>query len=122
LYHLALVAHGEGDHRWAAKLLHESLAQRQASRHRLGIIECLESIAVVAHAKEEPERAAQILAAAEAMRQALDAPHWAIDQTQHDRQVATLRAALGDGAFGTASASGRAMRLEEALELVVAPS
>jgi predicted ATPase/DNA-binding SARP family transcriptional activator len=122
LYHLGVLACSEGDDKRASDLLRESLAQRKACGNRLGMVECLEAIAAVARSRGESERAARLLGAVEVVREAVGAPRWPIDQARRDRDVAELRMSLGEEGFIAASASGRAMTLDQAIELAFAPS
>jgi predicted ATPase/DNA-binding SARP family transcriptional activator len=109
LYHLGLVACAEGDHQTAMRLLRESVAQHRGRADRPGIADCLEAAATVARLRNEFDRSAQLLGLAGSLREAIGAPRWVIDQPRHDREVAVLRASMGDEAFAAASALGRAV-------------
>jgi DNA-binding NarL/FixJ family response regulator len=62
---------------------------------------------------------ARIFGALQAQREALGLP--VIYREDHDRAVAAARTSLGPRAFGTAWAAGRALTLEQAAELALAP-
>ena len=68
-------------------------------------------------ALEQPERAVQLFAAAEAQRTAVGAPVPAYvgDRHLHDQAVAAARAALGPERFAMAWAAGSAFSLDEAI-------
>jgi hypothetical protein len=59
--------------------------------------------------------AAKLFGAAEAVRDALGTPLPPVDQADHDRCLAAVRAALGEDAFAAARAAGHAMDLEQAV-------
>ncbi|MBI3973469.1 MAG: adenylate/guanylate cyclase domain-containing protein [Chloroflexi bacterium] len=100
----------------AALSLHEqSLALQQEAGDRWGIIECLEGLARVAGAQGQLEWGARLLGAAEALREAIGAPLPPADRADYDRDVAVVRAGLGEATFATAWAEGRAMSLEQAV-------
>jgi TPP-dependent trihydroxycyclohexane-1,2-dione (THcHDO) dehydratase len=67
-------------------------------------------------------RAARLLGAAMAQREALEAPQPANEQADVAQAVATARAALGEEAWAAAFAAGRALTLEEALAEALAPA
>jgi hypothetical protein len=75
----------------------------------------LEGLARVAGAHREAQRAAQLYAAAAALREALGAPVAPADRADHERRVAAVRACLGEEGFAASWAEGRAMGLEEAI-------
>jgi hypothetical protein len=86
---------------------------------KLGVATCLESLARVAAAQGQPERAAQLFGAA-ALRDALGAPLPPADRADYERQVAAVRATLGEEAFAAVWAEGRGMPLEEAAAFAMA--
>lgn len=122
LYHLGLVVLAQSDTEQAGALLRESLEQRSARRNTLGIAECLEGLAHVALMRRQPDRAARLFGAAEALREAISAPRWPIDRAEYERGVANVRASLGEEAFAAAWAGGQSLAIEEAVELALTPS
>ena len=77
---------------------------------------CLQGLARVAHGTGHYERAVRLFGAAKALREVLGALLPPVDQADHDKSVASARAALGGPAFAAAWAEGRAMTLEQAIE------
>jgi non-specific serine/threonine protein kinase len=75
----------------------------------------LVGLAAVAAAGGEGERAARLLGAATALREAAGEPLRRSDQAWHDRAVATTRAALEDDGFAAAWASGAALPPDAAI-------
>jgi predicted ATPase/class 3 adenylate cyclase len=112
---LGSVARDQGDDAAARVLFTESLALHRELGHRLGIVKDLEGLAALAVAQAQPERAARLLGAAEALREVIGAPLPPADRAGHDRSVPAVRTALGEQAFATAWAEGRAMSLDEAV-------
>jgi non-specific serine/threonine protein kinase len=77
---------------------------------------CLDGLAGVAAAQARPARAARLLGAAEALREAIGAPTPPAGRAAHEREVAALRAALDGEAYAAAWADGRALPLERAVD------
>jgi hypothetical protein len=61
------------------------------------------------------ERAARLLGAAAAAREATGALLPPVEQPDHDATVQAARVALGEAAFATAWAAGQALTLDEAV-------
>jgi len=112
LRNLGLVAWHQGAVARAAEFLEESLIMRKAQGNRTGIAECLEGLARVA---EPPERAAKLLGAATALREAVGTPLPPAERSDHDRLLEAVRTPLGPEAFAAAWDQGRAMSLEDAV-------
>lgn len=75
---------------------------------------CLYGLAQVWLARDEPERAARLMAVAATTLELFHAPMPPYIRREFDEREAAARAALGEEAFATAWATGRAMTLEEA--------
>jgi tetratricopeptide (TPR) repeat protein len=122
---LGSVALHQQEYARAATLLKESLAlfrelgDKPGIGTRGGLADCLERLARVAVAEGQPERAARLLGAAEALRDALGAPLPPADGAEYQRDVTVIRAGLGEEAFAAAWAAGRAMSLEEAVTVAL---
>ena len=108
---LGTVVQTQGDVTHATALHEESLALRRALGDLHGIAECLEGLAEVAVAQQHLHQAAQLLGAAEALRAELGAPLSPREQARVARHVSTVRAGLGDAAFGAAWAAGQTTAL-----------
>jgi non-specific serine/threonine protein kinase len=116
LWTLANVARDQGDNPTARSLYTESMvaAQEQGSAFHVAIL--LDSFASLAAAEGQAARAARLLGAAEAVRQASDvtlAPVYRRDF--YDAIIAAVQAALDAGALKAAWAEGRAMAWEQAI-------
>jgi predicted ATPase len=116
LANLGLVWHEQGDDGRAAALLAESLALPHTGGPSMcSVLQALEGVAGVAGAQGQPERAARLFGATEALRAALGVPVRPVDCRLYDRDVSAVRASLGDATFAAAWAAGRALSLEHAI-------
>jgi tetratricopeptide (TPR) repeat protein len=113
LYNLGGVALHGGDHAASCSLRQESLVIRHELGDRVGVAECLEGLA---DAAGQTERAARLLGAAQALRDALGAPVAPAVESGHQDDVAAVRTALGKEAFAAAWAEGQSMALEQAVQ------
>lgn len=110
---LGKVAHCQCDDAAARAHYQEGLALWQETGDKRHLAACLEGLAGVAGAEGRPELAARLFGAAAALRDDLAIPLPALDRTLHERDVAAVRAALGEEPFATAWAEGRSMTLEQ---------
>ena len=76
---------------------------------------CLVGLAGVAGRQGQPERAARLLGAAEALGEALYEPPRSGSRIHFELYVAAARAQLDEATFEAAWAEGRAMTLEQAV-------
>ena len=82
---------------------------------RAGAPRGLEQLAATAGVAGQGARAARLLGAAAALREALGAPQPPQERTDTEQAVAPARAALGEEAWAAAYAAGRALTLEQAI-------
>ena len=78
----------------------------------------VESAALLAASTGDTERAVHLLAAADAIRAALDVPLWVGFRDRHDRVLAEVRGVLGDARFTAAWEEGARIPLAGTVELV----
>jgi predicted ATPase/DNA-binding CsgD family transcriptional regulator len=116
---LAQVSIAEGRHEEARGALRESLLLRQDQGSRSGITYSLDSIAALAAAENEPQRAIQLLGAAASIRQTIGERLTPVARTMVDEWLQPLRRAVDQDTFQSAWEAGRAMSLEQALELAL---
>jgi predicted ATPase len=119
-YSLRVLGHqaqDTGDSVRAASLYGESLTLYRKTEGRRGIAECLEDVASLLVARGDLERAARLYAAAEAAREAIGAPRPPRSRETYERDLATIRAGLGEDAFAIAWKEGQAMTLDQACDL-----
>jgi len=113
--YLGLVAAESGRYEDAAVQLGEALRVFRQMRFLQYASQCISGIAAVVRAREQPQEATRLLAAASALRtRAGVAP--TVVATLWEREQAAARADLGEASFAAAWAEGLALRDEEALD------
>ena len=117
---LGQVAIAERDYAEARSALRESLLLFQDQGNRSGIVYSLERIAALAVAETQPRCAIQLAAAATSLREAIGDQPTPMQQTMVDEWLVPLRQTLGQDEIRSAWEAGRAMSLEQALELALA--
>ncbi|PYO39393.1 MAG: XRE family transcriptional regulator, partial [Gemmatimonadetes bacterium] len=117
---LGAVAHNRGDTERAQALLKESLIVFSELGDKSNIAECLELLAGLASAQGQPIRAARLCGSAQALIESIGLTPAPADRYQYERNVAAVRASLGEAAFAAAWAEGRAMPLEQAIASALA--
>jgi non-specific serine/threonine protein kinase len=117
LTNLGKVAEQQEEWGTARSLYRESLLLRDRLADKRGVVECLEGFAALAVREQRLKRAARLLGAATAWREAAGVPLLPGHDWQAGRAdpAATVRAGLGEVAFAEAWAAGRAMSLERAM-------
>jgi predicted ATPase/transcriptional regulator with XRE-family HTH domain len=114
LYRLGLAALDAGDAAGALARLGESLRLVTATEDLEALAGILEGVAIAATAGS-PERAAETIGAAAALRAAIGAPRPPADDAVYRRAVEAARANLGDALFASAEGVGRARSPEPAI-------
>jgi non-specific serine/threonine protein kinase len=121
LNNLGALAQYRGDYEAAEELLTESLLINLDLGDRRLIAYVLECFTSLTAERGQFERALRLAGAAEALRETIGSPLAPAEREDLDRSVAKARAALADevaeGAFG----AGRALTLEQAVNLVLDP-
>jgi predicted ATPase/DNA-binding SARP family transcriptional activator len=117
LTNLGLVALARTDYPAARSLHARSLEHARAIGERRSIAEGLEEMAGVDAAAGLAGRAAVLVGASQALRQAIGAPVLGPDLARFQRSVAALREALGEEAFAAAERRGREMTEADAIAL-----
>jgi predicted ATPase/class 3 adenylate cyclase len=120
LGNLGAVAFDEGDYSAARALYDECLAICRELGDRRAIASALEGLAAAVATVGSCLRAARVWGAAERLREEVGSPLSPNERTRYDPRVAAARAALGDdAAFDRAWLEGRALTLEQAIELAL---
>jgi tetratricopeptide (TPR) repeat protein len=122
LSHLGKLNREGGEDRRAVARYAESITLCRQVGDLPRFAECLEGLAGTTAVCAEPIRAARLFGAAEAVREAVDAPLPPVHRTDYEADVATVRAALDEATFAAAWATGRNLSLDEALAEAVAVS
>jgi len=112
---LGRVEASRGDHAFARALYGESLAMAKEIGDKELIASGLEGLASVVAVQGESAWAARLWGTAEAMREAIGAPLQPIERADYEHAVAAVRDQLGEEAFASAWAEGRAMTPEQVL-------
>jgi hypothetical protein len=112
---LGEAALAQGDLGDAATWLMQALNVNRKIGDRAGIAWVMAGLGSVAALNEEPERAARLWGAAEALRVAFGARPAPAARATYERAVASARAQLGVDVFAAAWAEGQALTLEQAI-------
>jgi hypothetical protein len=115
LRNLGRVAVHQGDYSRARALLADSLAIMCELGHKYGIAYQLEGSASLAAAEGQTARAARLLGAAEALREAIGAPLLPPDLPDYQQTVVAVRSSMTAEVFAAHWAKGRALTLDEAV-------
>jgi non-specific serine/threonine protein kinase len=102
----------------ASKLLKQALHVFQRIGDRRLAAACLVELGAVAAQRRRWEMAARLLGAAESVRASLGMPAWPDEQTLHDEVLESIRTTRDDSSILKALRTGRALSLEDAVELV----
>lgn len=120
LHNLGHILHRQNDVDGAFGYFAESLT----SCHELGdkemVAACLAGLGGLASTQHEPEKAARLLAAAEAQLEAVGTFLDPADRMEYERNAAAARAQMDGAAWEAAWAEGRAMSMEEAISYALA--
>ena len=108
-----------GDIEQATILLAESLSSFRKWADALGIARCLIGFVNLLQAQKDMERAAHLLGFVEAWLESNQLHLVIFDHANYARGIAAARAQLDEAAFTAAWAEGRAMMLEQAIELAM---
>jgi non-specific serine/threonine protein kinase len=122
LFNLAFIAQHEGDHQEAVQVIRRSLALCQDLGVQTDVAQELLSLAGSLGALGEPRRAARLFGAAYTYLERRGALIDPSDQPEHDRNMAFVRAQLGEAAFNAAWAEGQEMTLEQAVAYALSAS
>jgi non-specific serine/threonine protein kinase len=109
----------EGNTARARSYYAESLLLRRELGDRFALAQSLEDLAVLAGREHQAVRAVRLLGAGEAYCETLGARAPVTVLAEYKRTVAEGRATLGEAAFHAAWTEGRALALDEAIELAL---
>ncbi|WP_394793418.1 ATP-binding protein [Armatimonas sp.] len=120
LLNLGNVACKENDFADARAALLEGILLTRNTHDRKCTVEVLEAWGSLAATEAQWVRATLLLGAAEALREVIGSPLPPNEHPRYDALVAAIRVSLGgDTAFNSAWAEGRAMTMEQAVELAM---
>jgi predicted ATPase/DNA-binding CsgD family transcriptional regulator len=112
---LGFVALEQGDHQRAMLLFAETLPIVRELGDHWGVSACLEGFARLAGANGRLIQAARLFGAVELLRETLGVRQGPTFHTYYDRNLARLRASLGEAAWKEAWVAGRALTLDQAI-------
>lgn len=116
LNNLGNAARAQGDYEAARSLYVESLIINRELGDRWAIAYLLEDIGGLAALQNQAKRALQLVGAAAALRDAINAPLPPAEREKLERILEPARQALGPDSAAQTEAGGRAMSLEQAIE------
>jgi tetratricopeptide (TPR) repeat protein len=119
---LGSVAYMQEDYSRATALLHEAMLLSRDIEAKYLMAEVLEPLVWSVVAQGQPELAARLGGAAEALRDGFGMPLPPEQRAGHDQALQAMCADLGEEAFAAAWAEGRVLPLDEAVALALAPS
>jgi Tetratricopeptide repeat len=119
---LGMLAHLEADDERARALLEQSLALGRELDDRGTMALALEGVAAVLGEQTAFDRAARLLGAAEALREAGSAPQMPYERSALERTVRAVRGGMGVDSCARRWAEGRALSLDQVLEQAVEPA
>ena len=106
--------HGEIDE--PLNIYRELLPKWKDLGHRAAVAHELECIAFILSKKDDIQRAAQLLGAAEALREVIDSSMTTIEQAEYEGEVSILRSKMNKVDLEKAWNEGRGMTMDEAIE------
>jgi tetratricopeptide (TPR) repeat protein len=119
LFNLAWVSLQRDDYQKAKDLFEESLKLFIEVANETGMMDCLLGFATVMGMTGKLYQAAQLFGAAESLLEVIARHMDPSDQKEFDHYVAVVRGQLDQETFAKAWAEGRAMTLEQAIELAL---
>jgi predicted ATPase/class 3 adenylate cyclase len=108
-----------GDLTQAREIYQQTIKRWQDLGHRSAIANQLESFAFISIAEEEPQLAAKLFGAAEALREKIGSPMAKYEEGEYNQSVTQLRAMLQEAEFNALWAEGRSMTMEQAIQLAL---
>ena len=116
LSNLGSTAHKRGDVPLAIARYREALELLESVPNKAAIAGTLELFAAALTAAGEPQRAARILGATDALRTLIGSPVFPSERPDYEAAISSTRAALGDRQFETEWQMGAVMNLARTLE------
>jgi excisionase family DNA binding protein len=114
-YSLAMIAHARGKDAEALGLFVAALPHFFALGDQWSVATCLEGVAISLSSLGHAPEVARLLGASTTLRSSIAAPMLPPDVADYERAVASVRSALGSGAFTSAWDAGSALAVEAAV-------
>jgi hypothetical protein len=109
----------EGKLHQAEETYRKTIVIWQKLGHRAAVAHQLECFAFLAKSQEESERALHLLGAAEMLREKINIHMQPREREEYEREVKDLRASMTELEFATLWAQGRALTMDEAIDLAL---
>jgi hypothetical protein len=119
LSELGHVARITGKTAEAKELYRQSLRHFQDQGNRAAIAHELECFAFLAIAEEEPQRAANLLGAAEALRERIKASMQYLEHLEYEDAITRLRTMLMEEELNSLWTEGRTFSMEQAIKFAL---
>jgi predicted ATPase/class 3 adenylate cyclase len=118
---LAHIERYEGHYAAAKAMYRETITEWQRIGHRAAVAHQLECFASLAMQDEQPERAARLFGAAEALRERIGIEMTIPEHEEYERTISVLRSGMDPSTFAAAWAEGRALGMDQAIDFAVSP-
>jgi hypothetical protein len=109
----------ERKYKQAEAVYRQTIMVWQKLGHRAAVAHQLECFAFLAKASEKAEQAAHLLGAAEILREKINIPMQPTERVEYEQEVADLRKGMDEKVFTSIWAEGRAMTMEQAIDLAL---
>jgi predicted ATPase/class 3 adenylate cyclase len=109
----------EGNFDKAEQVYRETILVWQKIGHRAAVANQLESLAFIASAHAQGERAVRLLGAAEALREKINIQMSQFERIEYDKQITELRNSMDEKAFSNLWSEGRLMTMEQAVQFAL---
>ena len=119
---VAHIARRRGDYPEALVLYRETLPDWQKMGHRGAVAHQLECVAFIAIAREQGERAARLMSAADALRAASNSPRTPQEQIEYDNELSALHLGMDESTFQLLWAEGQSMNMDQAVDFAISES
>ena len=116
---LAHIEREQGQYRQALHMYRETILEWQRLGHRAALAHQLECFAFIAKAQEQPERAAKLFGAAEALREKINIAMTPQERIQYDREIADLRSNMDEKSFAAHWADGHRMTIDRIIKFAL---
>jgi hypothetical protein len=116
---IAHVERAMGNYTKAKNTYQETIKVFQDLGNRPAVAHQLECFAMIAIVEEEPQRAAKLFAAAEAIRELTGHKRTDEEEAEEAQFMSRLRAMLPEAEFNALWAEGRSMMMEQAIQLAL---
>ena len=117
---MGIVLLRQRDYDCAETFFADSIRLRNPAKNWWVVFQSVEGLACIACARGHYRRAAVLFSAAKQIQESLRSTRERDYQAEIDQYVKSTRTSLGEQAFSTAWAAGRAMTLEQAIEYALA--